>query len=143
MTVYELTHFFHFEKHTLFLDPVLLGFFSSLSSAQRAISYFQALPGFSENPDAFSIRQRIINGTVQNMIIYEALIYYHTADYKSEYSIELGLFANKHLADEEILEYTQNNDCLHCPECLIEEKIVNMYVLDKEEWSEGFSINGE
>lgn len=141
MIVYELMHLFHYENDLLFVAPISLGFYSSLASAQDAISYYLTLPGFAQNPHSFLTKQRTVATSLCVTELYEALIYYHTKDYEGEYSVELGLYTDESTAQEAILLYNQNNKQFICPAQLYKEEIINKCILDKKEWSEGFAID--
>lgn len=78
---------------------------------------------------------------MKNSEFFEAQVYFHTDDYDYEYSIELGLFADKAAADEAMSTYVQENTALFNVPDLVVEKIVNRCIIDKREWLEGFVIS--
>ena len=141
MIVYELTHLFHRINGSIVLEPISLGLFSSLDRIKEAMQYYFSKPGFCDNPEGFSIRQREVNGTIANFEIFEAIAYFHTDDYEYEYSSELGLWGKEALSTEAMDLFVQNNRHLFNIQDLIAEKIVNRRILDKNEWAEGFSIS--
>ena len=141
MIIYELTFIFHRLYGCLHLEPLGLGLYASYDSAQQAIQHYITQPGFRDCPEAFSIRQREIKGFVKNSEFFEAQVYFHTDDYDYEYSIELGLFADKAAADEAMSTYVQENTALFNVPDLVVEKIVNRCIIDKREWLEGFVIS--
>ena len=141
MIIYELTFIFHRLYGCLHLEPLGLGLYASYDSAQQAIQHYITQPGFRDCPEAFSIRQREIKGFVKNSEFFEAQVYFHTDYYDYEYSIELGLFADKAAADEAMSTYVQENTALFNVPDLVVEKIVNRCIIDKREWLEGFIIS--
>ena len=141
MIVYELTHFFHWFNGQLILEPLALGLYSSFSSTQQAIQYYITQPGFRDQPEAFSVRQREVNGIVEHQEIFETMVYFHTEDYEYEYSVEIGLFGDEAIAHEALSLYVRENMHLFNIPDLVAERIVNRCILDKREWSEGFSVS--
>lgn len=141
MIVHELTHFFSRRDGYLVFHPLGLGLYTSHNSIQQAIQHYITQPGFRNNPEAFSVRQREVKGFVEGPEIFEALVYFHTDDYEEEYCVELGLFGNETLANEALSTFVQDNSHLFNIPNLIAEKIVNRCVLDRREWDEGFSVS--
>ena len=140
MTVYELTHIFFCYDDTLIHSPKKLGFYSSAASANQAIQYFNKQPGFCDNPNAYSVRQRMVDGEITNATVFEVLVYLHTADYEFETVIDLGLYNNMDTAQNILISYCEKNVRLINSKYLNAEKIINKCILDKKEWLEGFSI---
>ena len=95
MTVYELTHLFFRSGGEPVYSPKGLGLFASTESAEEAVRYYKTQPGFRDAPDAFSVRRRPVYGEVSGGMVFEALVYLHSADYEFEVSAELGLFARR------------------------------------------------
>ena len=141
MVVFELTHIFHYEGSVLFIEPISLGFFASEQKIQEAIAYYLTKPGFSENPNAFSVRQRTVEGCIHEPFLYEAMVYIHTEDYEEECNFELGLFSNIATAQKAVEVYTHNNKHLCLPCNVIVERIINRREINKKEWIEGFSVS--
>ena len=140
MNVYELTHiFFRYEEETVSC-PKKLGMFDSAENAKEAIRFFKSQPGFCDNKEAFSIRCRPVFGTVENLTVYEALVYYHTEDYEFEHGVELGLFGDRAAAEEAVSAYCEDNASLINARGIEAEKIVNARAIGKKEWVEGFDI---
>ena len=88
MEIYELIHIFFRNEDDLIYSPKSLGFFYSHDDVKLAIKYFSAQPGFCDNLDAFSARERTILGNIVNDTIFEAIIYLHSEDYEFEYADE-------------------------------------------------------
>ena len=143
MPVYELTHIFFSYDDTIIHSPKKLGFYTSADSANEAIQYYNKKPGFCDNPDAYSVRQRFVNGEITNTTVYEVIVYLHTTDYEFETAVELGLFSEVTVAENVLKEYCKKNICLVGSERIVAEQIINKCTLDKREWSEGFSVCGE
>lgn len=140
MIVYELVHCFHRVNGHMVLNPLALGLYSSINSVQQAIQYYISKPGFHDNPEAFSVRQRNVQGLVEGLEIFETIVYFHTNDYEYEYTVELGLFGKEALAHDALSTFVQENIPLFNVQDLVVEKIINCCILDRREWSEGFSI---
>ncbi len=143
MVVYELTHIFFRCECSLVSSPKSLGFYSSYESAQQAIQHYRTQPGFCENPDAFSCRERTVLGNVTGGTIFEAIVYLHTENYEFEAEMELGLYGAEADAQGKIEKYCAENAPLVNAAEIMTEKIVNRCIVDKLEWSEGFSIFNE
>jgi len=141
MIVFELCHLFYQCGNELRYSLKKLGLFSSRDSAERAIAYFSTQPGFRENQNAFSIRERIVLGTVFGGSIFEALIYLHSADYDVEHEIELGLYGDELSAQTILSNYCKGNPQTVNRSDLIVEKILNKCILEKKEWAEGFCFD--
>lgn len=141
MFVYELTHLVFQYADEFVYSPKKLGFFSSYESAKQAIAGCTALPGFRENPDTFSIRERAVTGDIANDIVFEVLVYIHSEDYEMEAEIELGLYGNEVSAQRSLNTYCDRNAELTNKQNLISEKIINRYVIGRRDWAEGFSIS--
>lgn len=140
MVVYELYHLFFCCNSELVYSPKKLGLYYSYEIANNAMAHYIDQPGFSKSQDAFSIRERIVSGNIVNDKVFEALIYFHTADYEIEFEIELGLYGDENLAKREIAKYCKNNTTLVNSQSIICEKILDTYIINKREWEEGFSI---
>lgn len=141
MIVYELTHIFHLDDGMIILEPLGLGLYTSFDSVQQAIGYYRAKPGFCDNPAAFSVRQREVQGLISHSEIFEAIVYFHTVDYESEHTIELGLYSDETAAKESLSVYIQMNKHLFDFQNLVIETIVNRCVLNRKEWPDGFSVS--
>lgn len=141
MVVYELTHVFFRYADKLIYSPKNLGVFYSAESVQQAVQYYGTQPGFYENQDAFSIRERNVSGDIIDDTIFEVVIYLHSDNYEFEAEIELGLYGNESTAQNQLIKYCKYNEPLANAKNLIIEKVVNKYVVEKKEWSEGFSIS--
>ena len=140
MVVYELKHIFFRYEGELVHSPKNLGLFYSYESAQKAIQYFITQPGFYENQDAFSIAERNVIGNIVYDTVYEVLVYLHSKDYEFEAEIWLGLFGDETIARNKLMLYCNNNTSLVNTTDLTSEKIVNKCIIERKEWSEGFSI---
>ena len=90
MTVYELTHLFFRSGGEPVYSPKGLGLFASTEIAEEAVRYYKTQPGFRDAPDAFSVQRRPVYGEVSGGMVFEALVYLHSADYEFEVSAELG-----------------------------------------------------
>ncbi len=140
MTVFELSHIFFRTKSELVYSFKNLGFFLSYESALRALQFYKEKPGFYENKDAFSIRERMVSGAIENDTVYEVMVYFHTDDYDFEAEISLGLYGSEKNAYERINRYCMNNDSLINADGLVCERIVNRCIIEEKKWSEGFTI---
>ncbi len=141
MVVYELTHMFFRHDGELVYSPKNLGLYNSYESVKRAMKYYSVQPGFCENPDTFSARERNILGNVIDGTVFEAMLYLHSEDFELESEIELGLYGDETMAQEKLMTYCAENKPLMTVKGLISEKIVNKCIIGKMEWPEGFSIS--
>lgn len=141
MIVYELTHLFFRYEDELVYSPKNLGLYNSYDSANQAIQYFSSQPGFFENRDAFSVRERNVTGNIVDDIVFEVVVYFHSQKYELEAEIELGLFSDEGTAIGKLEDYCSHNALFVSRKDLIVEKIVNKCVLGKKEWIEGFSVS--
>ena len=141
MLVYELTHLFFRYDDELIHCPKNLGFYYSWESIGRAIQYYCTQPGFCENQDAFSVRERNVSGTITGDVVYEVLVYIHSEDYEIETQIELGLYGDENVAQDRLIAYCRNNAPLIGIQNLVVEKIVNKCIVERREWLEGFTVS--
>lgn len=142
MTVYELTHLFFRSDGEPVYSPKGLGLFASAESAEEAVRYYKMQPGFCDAPDAFSIRQRPVYGGVSGGVVFEALVYLHSADYEFEASAELGLFGTESDAESSVARYCTENAALVHARGIIAEEIVNRCPVGRRNWAEGFTVSG-
>lgn len=140
MGIYELTHVFFRYSDNFVLSPKKLGLFYTLNSVQKAIQYYNTQPGFCENQDAFSVRERPVYGSIIDDTVFEVIIYFHSEDYEFEAEIEIGLYGDETTAQDNLSKYCRDNPQLFSSPKLVLEKIVNKCVIGKKEWLEGFSI---
>lgn len=141
MVVYELSHIFFRYADELIYSPKNLGLYDSLEDVKQAVQYYSTQPGFCENLDAFSIRERNVSGAITDNTAFEVLIYLHSEDYEFEAEIELGLYGDEVIAHNELIKYCRDNARLVNAKNLIVEKIVNTRIVGKMEWPEGFSFS--
>ena len=141
MIIYELTHIFRREQNDFISMPKALGMYSSTTTVAQGIKHYKTQPGFCDNQEAFSVRQRSIDGTVINQTFFEAIVYYHSADYEFEYDIELGLYGSEEMAQKAIATYCKENVSLINTPDLVVEKIVNKCIIDRRLWEEGFFVS--
>lgn len=141
MVVYELTHVFFRYEGELVYSPKSLGLFYSFESVQQAVQYYSTQPGFCENQDAFSARERNVVGNIIDDTVFEVVIYLHSEDYEFETEIGLGLYGDEITAQNKVIKYCRDNAPLVNTNNLILEKIVNKCIMERKEWSEGFSIS--
>lgn len=141
MVVYELTHIFFRYANELLYSPKKLGLYYSYENVKKAVQYYCTQPGFCENQDAFSIRERNVSGSIVDNTVFEALIYIHSEDYEFETEINLGLYGEEVFAQNKLIKYCRDNAILINAQNLFFEKIVNRYIVGRKEWSEGFSIS--
>lgn len=140
MIVYELTHLFFHYAGELVYSPKNLGIYYSHQDLAQAVRYYSTQPGFCDNQDAFSLRERNVSGAIVNDSVFEAIIYLHSEDFKFETEIELGLYGDEVTARNQLIKYCRDNSRLVNVQNLIVEKIVNKCIIGRKEWSEGFSI---
>lgn len=138
MIVFELSHLFYQCDDELIYSPKNLGLYSSRDSARQAAAYFSTQPGFRENQNAFSLRERNVLGTVIDRTVFEAIIYLHSPDYEIEHEIELGLYGDALSAQNKLTNYCNDNPLIMTGCNMVAEKIVNKCILEKKEWIEGF-----
>jgi len=138
MIVFELSHLFYQCDDEIMYSPKGLGLYSSRESATDAKAYFSMQPGFRENQNAFSLRERSVQGTVFDGEVFEAIIYLHSEDYEIEHVIELGLYGDALSAHQKLADYCKDNPSIIKGCSLIAEEIVNKCNLERKEWSEGF-----
>lgn len=140
MVVYELTHMFFRYSNELVYSPKKLGLYYSFESIKQAVKYYSTKPGFCENQDFFSAREKIVLGKIIDGTVYEAIIYLHSEDYEFETEIELGLYGDEVAAQNKLIKYCNENNLLVNTQNLILEKIVNKCLVERKEWPEGFSV---
>lgn len=138
MVIYELTHLFFRDANELIYSPKGLGLFYSYESVKQAIQYFDTQPGFCDNQDAFSIRERNVLGCIIDDEVFESSIYLHSQNYEFEVEIELGLFGDEISARNKLAKYCTENTSLANAQGLIVEKILNKCIVERREWTEGF-----
>lgn len=141
MVIIELFHLFSRVDGDPVYSPKALGLFVSRKSAEEAIQYYKTQPGFCDNPDAFSVRRREVQGELFSSTVFEALIYLHSADYEFETSIELGLFLEKKDAQNAVTRYCSENTSLIHARGVAVERIVNGRLIGRREWAEGFTAS--
>lgn len=141
MVVFELTHLFFHYADGLVYSPKNLGLYYSHESVKQAVKYYSTQPGFRENQDAFSVRERNVLGSIVHDTVFEVLVYLHTTNFEFETEIELGLYGNEATAQNKLNMYCANNTSLGNVQDLIFEKIVNKCIIERKEWSNGFSIS--
>ena len=141
MVIYELTHMFFQCEGELIYSPKNLGVYYSYESAKQAVQYYRTLPGFCENQEAFSVKERCVLGNIIDDTVFEAIVYLHTKDYEFEIEIELGLYAEQVTAQNKLQKYCTENFLLVNAQNLVSEQIVNKCIIERKEWSEGFSIS--
>lgn len=141
MVVYELTHIFFRYADGLIYSPKNLGLYYSDESVRQAVQYYSTQPGFCENQDAFSARERNVLGNIVDDTIFEVLVYLHSENYEFETEIDLGLYGDEVTARNKLNKYCKDNAPLVNTQDLIFEKIVNKCIVGRKEWSEGFSIS--
>ena len=127
MEVYEMSHLFYRFQEELILDARNLGLYYSPESARKAIEHFNTQPGFCDNQDAYSIREREVTGTVVDDTVYEVLVYIHSEDYEYETSVELGLYGDEVTAQKKLDRYCNDNETLLSVQNLVFEKLINKY----------------
>lgn len=141
MVVYELTHIFFRYADKLVYSPKNLGLYYSRESVKQAVHYYSTQPGFCDNQDAFSARERNVLGNIVDDTVFEVLIYLHSKDYEFETEIELGLYGDEVSAQNKLIKYCRDNASLVNSQNLIFEKIINKCIIERKEWPEGFSIS--
>ena len=141
MVVFELTHLFFHDADGLVYSPKNLGLYYSCESVKQAVQYYSTQPGFRENQDAFSVRERNVLGSIVHDTVFEVLVYLHTKNFEFETEIELGLYGDEVTAQNKLNMYCADNAPLGNIQDLIFEKIVNKCIVERKEWSEGFSIS--
>ena len=109
MKVYELKHLFFQHMGELVYSPKSLGLFYTYNDATQAVKHYITQPGFRENRDAFSIEPKRVNGSIVDNSVFEVIIYLHSEDYTTEAEIELGLYCNEIIAQNELERYCKNN----------------------------------
>ena len=139
MTVYELDHLFVSADGTFYCDPKGLGMYSTYENALRAMESYKKCPGFQENPNGFSLRERPVLGAEGKNALYEVLVYFHTEDFECETTVELGLYGSEREAGKALEQYCGQTERLLRLDGMIAEKIINKIILDKMEWAEGFT----
>lgn len=140
MDVYELTHLFYHHSGELIASPKTLGFYPSFECVQQAIAYYSTQPGFCDNREFFSVKERTVKGNGIDDTLFEVIVYIHSEGYEIEMEIEVGLFVNEHTAQAALIKYCSENRVLLTTQELIVEKIMNRRKIGKMEWVEGFSF---
>ena len=141
MAVYELTHLFFRDADGLVYSPKNLGLYYSYESVKQAIQYYSTQPGFCENLDAFSARERNVLGNIVHDTVFEVLVYLHSENFEFETEIELGLYGDEDTAQNKLNVYCRDNIQLLDAKKLVAERIVNKCIIERKEWPDGFSIS--
>lgn len=142
MVVYELTHIFFRDEDGFVYSPTNLGLYYSYESVNQAVQYYKTCPGFCENQDAFSVKERNVSGNIIDDTVFEVLVYLHSADFEFEADVELGLYGDEVTAKNKLDTYCKYNASLENVQGLIFEKIVNKCIIGRKNWVDGFSISG-
>ena len=87
-------------------------------------------------------RRRPVYGEVSGGMVFEALVYLHSADYEFEVSAELGLFGAESDAESAVAQYCTENTALVHARGIIAEEIVNRCPVGRRNWAEGFTVSG-
>lgn len=140
MILYELNHVFFRNEGAIWGDSRNLGIYSSVEQVENAIRYYSTQPGFKDNQDAFSVRERPVIGECSDGIVYEAMVYFHSEDYEFEYTAELGLWGDEKTAAAKVEKYCADNSRLLNAKDIIAEKLANKCRIDQRTWFEGFDI---
>ena len=109
MVVYELTHIFFRDADGLVYSPKNLGLYYSYESVNQAVQYYNTCPGFCENQDAFSVRERNVLGNIIDDTVFEVLVYLHSENFEFEAEIELGLYGDEVAAKNKLNMYCRDN----------------------------------
>ena len=141
MVVYELTHLFFRDADGLVYSPKNLGLYYSYESVKQAVQYYSTQPGFCDNPDAFSARERNVLGNIVQDTVFEVLVYLHSENFEFETEIELGLYGDEVTAHDKLNVYCRDNAPLGNVQDLVFERIMNKCIVERKEWSDGFSIS--
>ena len=132
MWCFEVSHFNENSD-----DVKMIGYFSSLFTANSAIAELKKKPGFCETENGFWLVRRWVDADVSASPLFEALVYYHSTDYSFEHEINLGLFASRNLAEEAMQRFREDNAGFAAD--VEAEFIINRCVIDYMEWAEGFT----
>lgn len=119
-------------------EAYLLGFFSSHSSVQDAISFYRTVEGFCSFPDGFLVFEHDVPET---NTIYLAELYAHDVDYSFEYVVRLGMFIDSLSGQNAIKCFRQNNKADYTKNNLIIEITLDHYELNKRECIRGFNFD--
>ena len=142
MTVFELLHTYYVYKGVVHYSLRTLGFFRTLTDANKAIAYLRTIIGYRDAPNGFVVRRRMILGEVSCNTIFEALVYSHSHDYENyEYTAELGLFGSEIAAKNALDIYRKDNRDYYNTVSLEIEEIVNTYQIDSLYCKEGFMLD--
>lgn len=117
-------------------DVKKIGYFSSLSAAETAISRLIIKPGFCESKNGFILVRYWIHTDEQTSPVFEVLVFIHTSDYIFEHEIKVGLFASLDEAETALNEFKEINS--HFDVKLEVEYIINCCTINQIEWFEGF-----
>ena len=142
MVVFELLHTYYIHKGMLFYSNKKLGYYSDAANLKEAISFYSKLPGFRDAPNGFIVKQQKILGSVANNCFYEAYIYAHTEDFEDyEYQVELGLFGDKHSAQNAVDMFCADNTLFLDNPLLKIEQLVEKYKINEHYgWIDGFIV---
>lgn len=141
MKIYELLHMhgtdtlpdgrFHYG------DTSMLGFFTSCSGVQAAITQYRDIPGFRDYPNGFVVFEHQIEDTEH---VYLAEFYAHDPEFEFEFVKSLGIFVNERDADRALERFKQNNAEIWADDHLIVELTVDSYWLDEMHCTHGFDV---
>ena len=137
MNLYKLTHV-HLLKDQR-NDEKDLGYFSTLEIARDKIMFYQSLQGFSEHPNNFYIQKYDVTCNKIGSYIYEAVYYMHDEEYSIEFDYFVGVYKTKKQAEKALEEFKNHNKMLIISNQLINEFVVDKYLVDVCQWTEGFT----
>lgn len=129
----EFFHLLHIYEGSAAKD---LGYFSSLPNIQKAKERLNEKPGFSNYQDGYIVIRRSSPCACEGAPFFEAIVYYHSIDFSTEYSSSLGYYGTEQEAQCAIADFEAANTS-NVPD-MIRELIVNKCDLNKLLWAEGF-----
>ncbi len=140
MTLYELRHAFFRNEGEIVGSISALGLYSTIEQVENAIHYYIMQPGFKDNSDAFSIRERAVVGECKDGIVYEAMVFFHSDNYEFEYTAELGLYGDEEVANGKVKKHCADNQRMLNARDVIVERLVNKCRIDQRTVLGGFDV---
>ena len=141
MNIYELRHLFYKSDCGLCQSELKLGFFDSMEEVHNALKHYNTQPGFLENPNAYIVRIRKLDGLLDIDEFFEAIMYVYSENYEIESIIDVGLYFDKKDAELALDYHNSLNVVLNANKELNVEYIVNRHKINQLEWREGFTVN--
>lgn len=133
----QMKNYVYLLEHQHANDIKALGFFPSYKKALETIPYYQAITGFCDFPDNFSIKKFRVHGMSQHRV---TDIFCLTHEYEDEYhyqdiSTYLGVYSTPKIAEQALAQYRRIKRFKRYPNGFC----IDKWTLNQKEWCEGFT----